>query len=152
MICWGIHGSLANYLPPENRSSSFDTVARQQGMSAVHLQGYLVAADVAMEEAIQLGPRPNLKPIEMKYQNASLRDNVVRATIEEWRPNRQTGLTGHGLVLMLSPHVAQSNNMGYRPRKAGALPHHCRSIRVSGQDGCFISNLQGARTSKVALN
>lgn len=65
---FGIHGSLAKYLPPENRSSSFDTVARQQGMSAVHLQGYLKAADVAMEEAIQLGSRPNLKPVEMKYQ------------------------------------------------------------------------------------
>ena len=114
----GIHGSLANYLPPENRSSSFDTVARQQGMSAVHLQGYLVAADVAMEEAIQLGPRPNLKPIEMKYQTHPY------ATMWFERPLRNGGQTvkrvdGAWVSFDVKPHVAQSNNMGYRPRKPG---------------------------------
>ena len=87
MICWEFMEALANYLPPENRSSSFDTVARQQGMSAVHLQGYLVAADVAMEEAIQLGPRPNLKPIEMKYQTHPY------ATMWFERPLRNGGQT-----------------------------------------------------------
>lgn len=115
---FGIHGSLAKYLPPENRSSSFDTVARQQGMSAVHLQGYLKAADIAMEEAIQLGSQPNLKPVEMKYQTNPY------ATMWFERPLRNGGQTvkrvdGAWVSFDVRPHVAQSNYMGYRPGKPG---------------------------------
>ncbi|MDE0934550.1 MAG: DUF1592 domain-containing protein [Mariniblastus sp.] len=115
---FGIHGSFAKYLPPENRSSSFDTVARQQGMSAVHLQGFLKAADVAMDEAIQLGPRPNLEPVEMKYQTNPY------TTMWFERPIRNGGQTvkladGAWVSFDGKPHVAQSNNMGYRPKSPG---------------------------------
>jgi hypothetical protein len=115
---FGIHGGLAKYLPPENRSASFDTVAQQQGMSAVHLQGFLKAADVAMEEAIQLGSRPNLEPVEMKYQTHPY------ATMWFERPLRNGGQTvkrvdGAWVTFDVRPHVAQSNYMGYRPRKPG---------------------------------
>jgi hypothetical protein len=115
---FGIHGSFAKYLPPENRSSSFDTVARQQGMSAVHLQGFLKAADVAMDEAIQLGPRPNLEPVEMKYQTHPY------TTMWFERPIRNGGQTvkladGAWVSFDVKPHVAQSNNMGYRPKSPG---------------------------------
>lgn len=115
---FGIHGGLAKYLPPENRSASFDTVAQQQGMSAVHLQGFLKAADVAMEEAIQLGSRPNLEPVEMKYQTHPY------ATMWFERPLRNGGQTvklvdGAWVTFDVRPHVAQSNAMGYRPRKPG---------------------------------
>ena len=54
----GIGGDLASKLPPESASSTFDTIATDQGISAVHIRSYLAAADAALEEAIELGPKP----------------------------------------------------------------------------------------------
>lgn len=65
-----IGGDLKRYLPPENRASAFDVVASTQEMSRVHVQGLLTAADVALDEAIALGPRPQTAPREINYQNS----------------------------------------------------------------------------------
>ncbi|MEM9644865.1 MAG: DUF1587 domain-containing protein, partial [Planctomycetota bacterium] len=54
----GIGGQVAKFLPPENKSGAFDVVAMNQDMSSVHVKGFLAAADAALDEAIQLGPKP----------------------------------------------------------------------------------------------
>ena len=51
----GVRGNLARYLPPENDSATFATVADKQGISPLHIRSYLDAADAALDEAIELG-------------------------------------------------------------------------------------------------
>ncbi len=65
----GINGEIARYLPPETKSDSFDVVAARQEMSSVHVKGILKAADIALDEAIQLGPKPNMRR-ELDYRNS----------------------------------------------------------------------------------
>ena len=66
----GIRGEIAKHLPPENKSGTFDTVAVDQGMSLVHIRSYLNAADLALDEAIQLGPRPRQQPRSINYMTS----------------------------------------------------------------------------------
>lgn len=66
----GIGGDLAKYLPPENESAAFDVIAANQDMSNVHIRGLLQAADKALDEAIQLGPKPYMGEREIDYFNS----------------------------------------------------------------------------------
>ncbi|HAY80605.1 MAG TPA: hypothetical protein DCY79_12430 [Planctomycetaceae bacterium] len=65
----GIGGDIARYLPPATQSGTFDVVTAKQDMSSVHVQGFLKAADVALDEAIQLGPNPQ-RVRELDYANS----------------------------------------------------------------------------------
>ena len=114
----GVRGKLAKHLPPENESSTFDTVAVDQGISPVHIRSYLAAADVALDEAIQLGPRPRREPVEIKYRTSSY------STMWIDRPLRRGGSTvklvdDAWVTFDSRPHTAQSNHMGYRPPYRG---------------------------------
>ena len=114
----GIGGDLARYLPPENSSDTFDTVAAKQEMSSVHVRGLLKVADLAIEEAVQLGPRPRMQPRELDYFNSPY--------IQMWvdRPVRRGGgtvfkterdvVTFRGLN-----YVLRSDANGYRIPLAG---------------------------------
>ena len=84
----GIGGDLARQLPPENKAAgSFDVVAARQEMSSVHARSLLRTADLALDEAIQLGPAPNMKPRELDYFNSRYMDMWVT------RPVRNGGGT-----------------------------------------------------------
>jgi len=65
----GIGGDIARYLPSETRSGTFDVVTAKQDMSSVHVKGFLKAANVALDEAIQLGPKPKMVR-ELDYVNS----------------------------------------------------------------------------------
>ena len=65
----GIGDDIARYLPLETQSDTFDVVAAKQDMSSVHVKGFLKAADVALDEAIQLGPKPKMVR-ELDYVNS----------------------------------------------------------------------------------
>lgn len=54
----GITTPLAHLLPEETTSHGFDTVSDALRFSALHIDHYLDAANVAIEEAIELGPEP----------------------------------------------------------------------------------------------
>ena len=114
----GVRGDIARHLPPENASANFDTVADKQGISPVHIRSYLNAADAALDEAIQLGPKPRAGAREMDYRN-----NRYSSMWFE-RPLRNGGMTvmktkDAYVTFEFKPHVAQSNNMGYKPRYPG---------------------------------
>ena len=53
-----IKGDVTSHLPDESGSGSFDTVGSTQRLSAIHMEGFLRAADEALEIAISLGPNP----------------------------------------------------------------------------------------------
>ncbi|MFP6762869.1 MAG: DUF1587 domain-containing protein, partial [Planctomycetaceae bacterium] len=104
----GIRGNLARHLPPENGSSTFDTVAADQGISPVHVRSYLDAADIALDEAIQLGPQPRRQPVPIDYRHSP----YTRMWVD--RPLRNGGRTvklvdDAWVTFETRPHVAQSN-------------------------------------------
>ena len=114
----GVRGNLARFLPPENDSATFATVADKQGISPLHIRSYLDAADAALDEAIELGPKPRAGARTMDYRN--------NRYSSMWfdRPVRNGGMTvmeteDAYVMFEFKPHVAQSNYMGYKPRYPG---------------------------------
>jgi len=113
----GIGGDLASKLPPENASSTFDTIASDQGISSVHIRSYLAAADAAIDEAIELGRKPRMGPQLIDYRN----NPYVRMWFDrELRRGGNTVLRADDAFVLFdgrqqrSPHSNQSNNMGIR--------------------------------------
>ncbi|MGY8771383.1 MAG: DUF1592 domain-containing protein, partial [Pirellulales bacterium] len=113
-----IRGDLAKHLPPENTTSAFDTVGSNQGISPVHIQSYLQAANIALDEAIQLGPNPKSEPTLIDYQKSKY--------VNMWtdRPLRNGGSTSKMtddafVTYETRQHVAQSNHMGFQFRTPG---------------------------------
>ncbi|MDB4724251.1 DUF1592 domain-containing protein [bacterium] len=113
----GIGGQIAKLLPPENKSGAFDVVAAKQDMSNVHVKGFLKAADVALDESIQLGPRPGAVR-ELDYANSRY--------MKMWfqRPVRQGGGTvfraEDDLIMFRGEnHNLRSDNNGLRFPVAG---------------------------------
>jgi len=114
----GIGGDLARHLPPENESGSFDVVASTQEMSSVHVRGLLTAADQALDEAIQLGLKPNMKLREIDYFNS----NYIQMWVD--RPIRRGGgtifKTDRDVVTFRGEnYVFRSDISGFRPPVAG---------------------------------
>lgn len=54
-------------LPPEADSGGFDTVAENQGMSALHIRSYLAAADRALDAGLVFGPQPETVDFTINY-------------------------------------------------------------------------------------
>ncbi|MGI9243195.1 MAG: DUF1592 domain-containing protein [Verrucomicrobiales bacterium] len=114
----GIGGDLASKLPPENLTAPFDTVADGQGFSPVHIRSYLAAADLALEEAIELGPRPRMEPRHIDYQN----HRYVQMWFERElrRGGNTVKRTDDAFVTFDGrPHTTQTDHMGIRFPVAG---------------------------------
>jgi len=116
----GIHANLARFLPAENDGAAFDTISSGQGLSPVHIQAYLTAADRALDEVIQLGRKPRWreKPYDLDYVN--------RHYIKMWfdRPLRNGGSTikpeGDEVVTFEKRnHSMRSDAVGFRPAYPG---------------------------------
>ena len=58
---FGFDRDLSEMVPEENVSTSFDTVFANQGLSPLHIEGFLNAADEALTTAIELGKKPASK-------------------------------------------------------------------------------------------
>ena len=62
-----INSDIGGIIPAENSSNSFDTVFSTQGFSPIHIEGYLKAADVALDAAIRLSPEPKSKVLRFEF-------------------------------------------------------------------------------------
>ena len=100
-----------------NTTSTFKTIAKDQGISPVHIRSYLAAADAAIDEVIELGRKPNMEPRLIDYRN----NFYSKMWFErELRRGGNTVLrTDDAYVLFdnrpqRSPHTNQSNNMGIK--------------------------------------
>ncbi len=114
----GIRGDLAKHLPPENESGAFDVIAANQEMSSVHVRGLLKAADVALDEAIQLGSKPKMAKREIDYFHSKY--------IQMWvdRPVRRGGgtifKTDHDVVTFRGENfIFRSDVNGFKPSVPG---------------------------------
>ena len=63
----GIASELVSVLPAEADSGGFDTVANNQGISALHVRGYMTAAQSALDAALQTGPQPEESNFKIDY-------------------------------------------------------------------------------------
>lgn len=112
-----IGGNIAKHLPPESESEGFDVVATTQEMSSVHVRSLLKAADLALDEAIQLGKKPMMSR-EIDYFHSPY--------IQMWvdRPVRRGGgtvfKTNQDVVTFRGEnYVFRSDLSGFRPSVAG---------------------------------
>jgi len=62
-----VGAEVARLLPAEADSGGFDTVAATQSMSALHVRGYLEAADEALDAALVVGPPPAVQHHHIDY-------------------------------------------------------------------------------------
>ena len=62
-----IAAAIAAALPAEADTGGFDTVAAKQGISALHVRGYLNAADAALDVALNTGGRPKTETFRIEY-------------------------------------------------------------------------------------
>ena len=113
----GIGCDIARYLPPETKSDTFDVVTAKQDMSSVHVKGFLKAADIALDEAIQLGAKPKMVR-ELDYVNS----RYMKMWFE--RPVRRGGGTvfraEDDLIMFLGEnHNLRSDHNGLRFPVAG---------------------------------
>ena len=114
----GVGGDLAKQLPPENESGAFDVVAATQEMSSVHIKGLLRAADLALDEAIQLGRRPPMQEKEVDY----LHSKYIQMWVD--RPIRRGGgtifKTDQDVITFRGEnYVFRTDTNGFRPPVAG---------------------------------
>lgn len=62
---------------PEENSTGFDTVFSTQGFSPLHVEGFLAAADMALNETIQLGRSPKTAKQRFQYkEQEGVRKNI----------------------------------------------------------------------------
>ncbi len=66
----GIQGDVTKHLPDEVESGSFDTVGNTQRLSAIHMEGFLQAADEALNQAISLSPNP-YREVSLDFENSA---------------------------------------------------------------------------------
>lgn len=74
-----IDAELSEIIPAENAAAGFDTVADAQGLSSLHVQGYLNAVDAALDAALRFDPPPSSTKRRFAYKE----NRHVRAHIEK---------------------------------------------------------------------
>ena len=108
-----INAPLAELIPAENSSNSFDTVFSVQGFSPIHAQSYLTAAEAALDAAIQLQQKPESKKRRFEY----LDNKFVREHIDDPNEKNERVIVGE-----LDDAVIMFNNASYLFK----LDHHLR--------------------------
>lgn len=130
----GIATPLAEILPEDTPLHGFDTVAEGLRLSMLQMEKYLEAADVALDEAIDLGPRPD--PVKNRWffkDEPNVRKNLdtpVGEVTDKFNP-KQT----HRHLMKELPDAIVFFNEGYPPAELRQLVRHSTGtyrIRISG--------------------
>lgn len=61
---------LVSILPAEADSGGFDTIAANQGISTLHVRGFMTAAQNALDIALQLGEQPKRQNFVINYKDS----------------------------------------------------------------------------------
>ena len=89
----GIDTPLRDLLPEDGTAGGFDNIGAALNLSAVHLERYLQAADLALKEATVTTPKPETKKIRTDYNE----------TWHDWNaPGFQNGVWTHSLEGLLA--------------------------------------------------
>ena len=134
-----IEENLARLLPAESASAGFDTLAAEQGISALHLRSYLEAADRALDAAIRLGGRPasaahlidypsNPASYRMIRQSVSRKlDDAVAMFVDEDHHNTSGSFSARNL---------RSDSPRLPGHAFGAVQGDRRRLSLPGVDAC----------------
>lgn len=134
----GVGGDLARFLPPENESAAFDVTAANQDMSSVHVRGLLKAADTALDEAIQLGPKPPMGVREIDYFNSRYMKMWFEREVR--RGGGTVFRTDHDVVTFRGENfVFRSDTNGFRPAVAGLYRIHVRAAAYQPRSSITVS-------------
>jgi len=99
-----IKSDIGGIIPGENVSNSFDTVFSRQGFSPIHVQGYLKAADVALDAAIRLSPDPGSKVRRFEF----LKSKTVQRHLDDEKskpePHPLAGKLNDAIVMFDDSH------------------------------------------------
>lgn len=75
---FGTNADLVDLLPEDNRSGEFDTVGESLGISMVHLERYLEAARLVLDEAIaKTSERPEPRTVHASYKGTREAEKFV---------------------------------------------------------------------------
>ena len=124
----GISTELARLLPEENESG-FDTVAENQGISQLHAKSWLIAADAAIDSAINLGLKPDDEPT--KFEMLEL-DSVKQHLDQPEDGHKILGKEDDGIVIF-----ASGSTYLYSLQKAGV--EHSGTFRIRAEAETFHS-------------
>lgn len=95
------HLEVRAMLPADGQAHGFDNVSSALSLSYVQLSRYLEAADVALDEAIQLGARPESKTERWLAKEEGRLANVVRQ-------EKEAAAIGDAVGLLRQPNTAQA--------------------------------------------
>ena len=112
-----IKTDIGGIIPAENSSSSFDTVFSTQGFSPIHVQGYLKAADAALDAAIRLSPEPKSKVRRFEF----LKSKTVQRHFDDEKSKPEP----HPIAGKLDDAIVMFNDASYVYK----LDHH---VETSG--------------------
>lgn len=125
----GIRTELARLLPEENESG-FDTIAQNQGISQLHAKSWLVAADAAIDSAINLGVKPDDKP--ERFELLELDSVVDHFAKEKDGEHVILGKEDDGIIIFES-----NSTYLYSFRKSGV--EHSGTFRIRAEAETFRS-------------
>jgi hypothetical protein len=109
----GIDTPLRDLLPEDGTASGFDNIGAALNLSAVHLERYLQAADLALKEATVTAPKPETKKLRTDYNETWHDWNAPGFQNNQWTHSpegllaiRWNGVNGpHGELGAWSPPV-----------------------------------------------
>ncbi len=108
----GISTPLASLLPADTPSQGFDTVAEGLRLSMLHMEKYLEAADSALDAAIVLGPKPEMKKVRWDAkEDKDIRKNLD--TPQGELSNPKDPKSGHHVLLLELPDAVVFFDRGY---------------------------------------
>lgn len=131
----GITTSLASLLPADTPMHGFDTVAEGLRLSTLQMEKYLEAADIAVEAAIELGPKPAILDGKQRWQMKEEKDvrkhlDMAEGTIT----NPADPKSGHRHLLRELPDAVvyfDTNYPSAQIHQLGQHPEGIFKIRVS---------------------
>lgn len=130
----GITTPLAGILPEDTPLHGFDTVAEGLRLSMLQMEKYLEAADLAIDEAIDLGPEPeSIRKRWFFKDEPNVRkhlDTPVGAVTDKFNP-KQT----HRHLMKELPDAIVFFSEGYPPAELRRLERHATGtyrVRISG--------------------
>ena len=110
---------LASTLPAEADSGGFDTIAKNQGISGMHVRSYLTVADKALDQAIQLGPRPRSEKYVISYKDSG----YLKAMSEgKFQGGGVTLMRDDAAVMFFEPgstYTMHSDSEGFKVKTSG---------------------------------
>ena len=141
-----IHDDLANSLPEESNSGGFDTVGASQGISPIHIRGYLAAASQALDSAIQLGPRPQTGPRLIDYRNSPYFQSWYDKPLNMGGSNFKELEDGVALFVDYADYIVRSDLYGFAAQQAGLYRMEAEAYAYQAKTPVTLTLFQASQT------